>query len=247
MSPNEHAHLEADVLRQVVVEAAAELDRLDDRREVVVGEDHRRGLLRDLRAGDAHRDADVGALQRRRVVHAVAGHRDDVALAPQRVDEPHLVLRRDPGDDADVVDLRDQLVVAHRAELGARDRAARDAELPRDRCGGDGVVARDHPHLDAGLVRLAIASFAVGRGGSTMPTSASTRQPVEQGQQVGVRVERRRVEVLARRRQHAQALLAEALVLVLYRCLNSSSTATGCRSSGSSVMARARAAGPARP
>jgi hypothetical protein len=63
--PGQHAHLEADVLDEVVVEPAPELDRLDDRREVVVGEDHRRGLLGDLGAGDAHRDADVGLLERR--------------------------------------------------------------------------------------------------------------------------------------------------------------------------------------
>ena len=130
-------------------------DRLDDRREVVVGEDHRGGLLRDLRAGDAHGDADVGALQRRRVVHAVAGHRDDVALALEHVDEAHLVLGRDARDHADAVDLAlERLVVAHRRPLGAGDRAAPDPELARDRLGGDGVVAGDHAHLDAGRVRL---------------------------------------------------------------------------------------------
>ena len=56
---------------------------VDDRGEVVVGEDHVGGFLRHLGAGDPHRDADVRALERRRVVDAVAGHRDDVALALQ--------------------------------------------------------------------------------------------------------------------------------------------------------------------
>ena len=79
--PEQASHLEADVAGQVVVEAAAELDGLDDRGEVVVGEDHHRGFLGHLGAGDAHGDADVGLLQRGRVVDAVAGHRDDVALA----------------------------------------------------------------------------------------------------------------------------------------------------------------------
>ena len=41
--------------------AAAFLDRGDDRREVVVGEDHVGRFLGDVGAGDAHRDADVGA------------------------------------------------------------------------------------------------------------------------------------------------------------------------------------------
>ena len=65
MKPNSAGHLEPDVADEVVVQRAAELDRLDDRREVVVGEDHHRGLLGDLGAGDAHRDADVGALEGR--------------------------------------------------------------------------------------------------------------------------------------------------------------------------------------
>ena len=39
--------------------------------------------------------ADVGRLQRRRVVDAVAGHRHDVAVGLQRVDDAQLVRRRD--------------------------------------------------------------------------------------------------------------------------------------------------------
>ena len=82
MNAAQRDQLEADVLHEVVVDRPAALDRGDDRGEVVVGEDHVPGFLRDLGAGDAHRDADVGALERRSVVDAVAGHRDDVALAP---------------------------------------------------------------------------------------------------------------------------------------------------------------------
>ena len=87
-------------LREVVVELAALLDRVDDRGEVVVGQDHAAGVLRDLGAA-AHRDADVGRLDRRRVVHAVARHRHDVALLLERVHEQHLVLRGDAADHAD--------------------------------------------------------------------------------------------------------------------------------------------------
>ena len=97
---HQHQEHEADVLVQVVVELASLLDGVDDRREVVVGEDHPAGVLRHLGAA-AHRDADVRRLDRRRVVDAVAGHRDDVALLLQRLGEQDLVLRRDPADDAD--------------------------------------------------------------------------------------------------------------------------------------------------
>jgi len=62
----------ANELFHVVVDGASLLDGRDDRWEVVVGEDHLRGGLGDSRAR-AHRDADLGFLQRRRVVHSVAG------------------------------------------------------------------------------------------------------------------------------------------------------------------------------
>ncbi|KAK2491851.1 hypothetical protein MC885_006632, partial [Smutsia gigantea] len=51
--------------------------------ETVLGQDHEDhvgGLLGDVRAGDAHGNADVSLLQRRGVVHAVAGHGHDGSL-----------------------------------------------------------------------------------------------------------------------------------------------------------------------
>ena len=57
-------------------------DRADDRREVVVEQHERGGLARHVGAALAHGDADVGGLERRRVVHAVAGHRHDLAARP---------------------------------------------------------------------------------------------------------------------------------------------------------------------
>ncbi len=117
---HERRHLEAEVLQQVVVEGAAEGDRADDGGEVVVGQDHHGGLLGDLRAGDAHGHADVGRLEGRGVVDAVAGHRDHVALLLEETDETHLVLGRHPRDHADLVELDQELLVAHRGELRCR-------------------------------------------------------------------------------------------------------------------------------
>ena len=211
--PGQHAHLEADVLDEVVVEPAPELDRLDDRREVVVGEDHRRGLLRDLGAGDAHGDADVGLLERRGVVDAVAGHGHDVPLALEDVDEPHLLLGRHAGDDADLVDLAVGLLVAELGELRAGDGAALDAELVRDRRGGDRVVAGDHPHLDAGRVGGGDRGLRRGTRRVDDADQRQQRQVLHQRQQVAARVERRGVEVPAGGRHHAQALRGEPLVL----------------------------------
>jgi len=64
----------------------------------------------------------VRGLDRRRVVDAVARHRDHVALPFERVDEQHLVLRSDPSDDADPIDPREPLGLVERGELRAEDR-----------------------------------------------------------------------------------------------------------------------------
>ena len=91
-------HLVADVGDDLLVDAAADLDGVHERAEVVVGEDHPAGLLRDLAAA-AHRDADVGLLERRGVVDGVAGHRHDQPLLLHQPGEAELVLRRDPAED----------------------------------------------------------------------------------------------------------------------------------------------------
>ena len=91
-----------DELHQVVVDAPPLLDGGLDGGEVVVGEHHRRRFLGHLGAGQAHGDADVGLLQRRRVVDAVAGHRHHLAIGLQRLDQPQLLFRFDAGEDVDL-------------------------------------------------------------------------------------------------------------------------------------------------
>ena len=127
----QHDHLDPDVLHQVVVETPPALDRGDDGGEVVVGEDHLRGVLGDLGPGDPHGDADVGPRQRRCVVDTVAGHGDDVPLLLEQADEPHLVLRCDPGHDADLAHAGPGAARRERRELGAREGPPFDAELAR--------------------------------------------------------------------------------------------------------------------
>ena len=67
-------------LPDVLEDRAPFLDGVDDAREIVVQQHHVGGLLRHVRARDPHGDPDVGALERGRVVHAVARDRHDVAL-----------------------------------------------------------------------------------------------------------------------------------------------------------------------
>ena len=129
---------------------AALLDGGDDRREVVVQQDHVRCVAGDVGASQAHRDADVGALERGRVVHAVAGHDDDVVPLAERAEDAELVARLDAGEDAGPLDDR---VIVELLELASLDRIGLEADVTCDRGRGDRVVAGDHHDPDAGLGR----------------------------------------------------------------------------------------------
>ena len=123
---------------------------MDDGREVVVGEHHFRGVAGGGGALVAHRDADVGALQRGSVVDAVAGHRGDVALALQRFDQPQLVLGAGAGVEVYVAHGGWPLRGVERVEVGTGEHAGGvEAELLADSLRGDGVVAGDHLDHDA--------------------------------------------------------------------------------------------------
>ena len=62
---------------EVVKDAAAFFYSHLDQSEVVVGQDHVSSIISHVRAGDSHGDPDVGLLQRRGVVYAIASHRHD--------------------------------------------------------------------------------------------------------------------------------------------------------------------------
>ena len=102
-----------DELLDVVIDAAALLDRADDRGKVVVGQHHVGGFFGHVSAGDAHCHADVGALDGGRVVHAVAGHRHDLIVGAQCVYDAHLVLRRNTGEYVGHHHFAPELFVAH--------------------------------------------------------------------------------------------------------------------------------------
>ena len=94
-------HLHAHERHDLVVGDPAELDGVDQGAEVVVGQDHARGLLGDLTAG-AHGDADVGLLEGRRVVHRVARHGHDQPGLLHDPGQAQLVVRGDPTEDVQV-------------------------------------------------------------------------------------------------------------------------------------------------
>jgi hypothetical protein len=75
---------EQDCLLDVIVDGASFFHGRRDRSEFVIREDHLSRLLRDLGTFDAHRDTDVGLLQRWGVVDAVARHRNNLLVRLDR-------------------------------------------------------------------------------------------------------------------------------------------------------------------
>ncbi len=165
---------------------------LRDHRQAGRGE-HQIGRRPRCIGGAANGDADIGLLQRRRVVDPVAGHADDVAGALQRLDDLELVLGEDAGEAIRRLDRR-QRIGRHAI---AEDRVGDDdvgAELEltgnllRDRL----VIAGDHLDVDA-------HRFGCGDGGGTVVARrVEQRQEAEELPCAG--------RVRARHAERAQAL-----------------------------------------
>ena len=71
------------IFLNVVIDAAAFLDRLDDAGEVVVGQHHVGRFLGDVGSRDAHGHTDIRGLKSRGIVDAVSGHGNDMPFALQ--------------------------------------------------------------------------------------------------------------------------------------------------------------------
>ena len=154
--PRLPARRELHELADVVVDAAAFFHGRDDRGEVVVEQHHRGGFLRYIGAGDTHRHADIRAFQRRRVVHAVAGHCNDMAAILERLDDVEFVFRRNAREDRNVLDHLLQVLHRHARHVLAGQNAAiiGDAQLARDLTRGQRMVTGDHDGPDTGGLAL---------------------------------------------------------------------------------------------
>eukprot|EP00162_Nutomonas_longa_P015360 comp22286_c0_seq2/m.53250 comp22286_c0_seq2/g.53250 ORF comp22286_c0_seq2/g.53250 comp22286_c0_seq2/m.53250 type:complete len:357 (+) comp22286_c0_seq2:767-1837(+) len=156
-------HNEQDCLVEIVKDDAAVADAFDNRGKVVVRADDLGGLLGDLGAGDAHGDADIGALECGGVVHTVTCDGNHFAALLQMLDNHELVLglhaRKDKarlgkhGFPVFVLEL-EHILARVGALLVRRGLVAEDVDLLGNGLGGDGEVARDHDHLDAGAHAL---------------------------------------------------------------------------------------------
>jgi hypothetical protein len=103
--------LELEELPHGVVDVPAPLDGLDDGSKVIVEQDDIGGLSGDLGPGVAHREADVGPLERGRVVGPVAGHGDHLPVLDQADHHRVLVLGTASGDDVELFVDRVELVL----------------------------------------------------------------------------------------------------------------------------------------
>ena len=84
--------MESNKLEDVVVDGSAATHGFNNCGEIIVGENHVAGFFGDFGAGDAHRYADIGASQGSGVVHAVAGHCDNLAVRTKCFDNTNFVL-----------------------------------------------------------------------------------------------------------------------------------------------------------
>ena len=204
---------ELDDLADVVVDATALFAGTDDGGEVVVGEHHVGNVLGDVGTGDAHAHADVGTLDGRGVVDAVARHGHDLVARLPSLDDAGLMLGLNAGVHAVVLDVRVELLVAHAIEVGTGDGMAAigdDAQLFGDGHGGVDVVARNHDGADTGVVRLADGVGDLGADRVNHAGQAAEDQVMlERG---GAAVGRDLGVGAARQRQHAQGLVGHGLV-----------------------------------
>ena len=186
----------------------------DDRCEVVVAEDHVRGFLRNIGAGDAHGDADVGLAQSGGVVDPVARHRHDVTFALQGLYDLELVFRRDPRVDGHFVDKALKLRNGHPLKIVAREQtsAIGDTQLPGDLKGRQGMVARDHDWTDASCPARAHREGDFGPRWIDQPDQPDEDEILlHLGDDVAIRRRRRRLQPAERYSQHAHTLSGHLL------------------------------------
>jgi hypothetical protein len=146
-------------LANVVKDPPSSIDRRHNRGEVVVRQDHGRGVARHIGSGAPHGNTDVGMPECGCIVDAVAGHRHDLTSGAQRFADSHLALGRRPCENDLLVDRKDgvQLGIAHAVELVTGDDvrlALSNPYLPGDLSGSKPIVPRDHVDSDACQVRL---------------------------------------------------------------------------------------------
>ena len=204
-----------DGIADIGIDVSSGRDRLDDRREIIIGQDHRSGILADFRSGDAHCDADIGLLQRRRIIDTVSGHRDQFALTLPSIDDADLMLWCDTRIDTHFFQMCIQFFIAHRIELHAIQALIAvmiDADRTGDAAGSHFMVAGDHDRDHAGTLTVGdrLCAFLTRRG--------HERRDAHEGHLIFI-LQRQRTLVhdAVGQAKHAQAVFRKAFVAGKHR------------------------------
>ena len=147
--------------------------------KVVVGQNHIGGAFGYIGAGNPHSAADVSGLEGGRVVDAVSGHGHHGSPGLERLDDPHLVLRGNPGEYGVFKNMPAQLLLAHGVQLGAGERAVlapKDSQFLGDGPGGDNVIPGDHHREDSRLLAFPYRSLGLWPGGIDHSQQAAEHQ-----------------------------------------------------------------------
>ena len=170
--PEIRARRHHDIFHDVAEGAAAFDDAALQHAEILLQQNDVGRVLGDIdRAID--RDADIGGVQRRRIVDAVAEIADDVAAALQPKNDAVLLNGRDPAEQVRLFQPRGERLVAERFDLGAGQQPGdRNAELGADMLRHALVVAAED--LDADTLG---PERGDGRPGARFGGSKKTTKP----------------------------------------------------------------------
>ena len=155
---------EQDCFLDVLVDVSAVLDCLDDGCKVIVRQYHRCRILGNLCTGDTHGNAHVCLFQRRGIVDAVTGHRNDIATFLPCPNNADLMLRRYTGIDGFICHKVHQLFVGVSVQCRTFYRLFRffqNADFLGNRRRCDNVVAGNHYRLDASRLTLGNRLFGL--------------------------------------------------------------------------------------
>mmetsp|Transcript_5320 Transcript_5320/g.10923 ORF Transcript_5320/g.10923 Transcript_5320/m.10923 type:complete len:562 (-) Transcript_5320:1568-3253(-) len=149
--PNEGLH--------IIVNRTSLLHGVDDRRKVIVGENHIGSFFCHFRPGQPHGDTDIRLFQGRSVVDAISRHGHDTSLRLEKFDQLLFVFGLRPGKDQSSVPphQKSQLFrLALLKEIGTRKTRLRIESLIQnpnvhgDRLGSQFVISRDHHDPNSG-------------------------------------------------------------------------------------------------
>jgi len=224
-------------LLDVVEDRAAFAHRAGDGGEVVVRQHQRGGFARRVRAAHAHGDADVGGLQRWRIVHPVAGHGDQLALALQGRDQAQLVFGAGPRDDLGLAQTFAKLIVVELFDfLAGQWLVGIKLQSATDGGRSDGVVAGDHQHQDARSAAFFHRFDGLGAGRVDHPHEA---EQGEAGLDV-IEVQRGGVDVNSQRARASRRCPSPAAASILRsQCARSRSCPDASRTHRSSTFSGA--------